>query len=66
MKTLTQEEIQLISGGNGATNSEANKVIGEALGTAWHCLTSKEALIGGFLGPNGWITGAVIHYKTQH
>lgn len=52
------------SGGGGAGPIE--ETIGEALGTALHSLTSKEAAICGVLSPVGVIIGAVIHHNTNH
>lgn len=66
MKALTQREIGLVCGGDGVTNSEADKVIGGFLGSVWHGLSSKEAVFGMALGPNGMIAGAIIHFKLNH
>lgn len=66
MKALAQGEIQFISGGDGVTNSEANKVIGSMIGEIWHGLSSTEGVLGMALGPGGMIAGALLHYKLQH
>lgn len=66
MRSITLDEVGVVSGGEGVTNSEANQIIGAALGEAWHGLTSVEAVIGSALGPAGAALGAWVHYKLQH
>jgi hypothetical protein len=65
MKILSAEEILSVSGG--LSDSEANQIIGDALGTAWHGLTSKEGMTGLFLGGiGGAIAGSIIHFNSRH
>jgi|GEM_PF-1252768 len=65
MQALSIEQVNLISGG--VDNAEANQRIGEALGSAYHGLTSNEAMIGLFFGGfGGAIAGAVYHMKSKH
>ena len=64
MKALSVEEVLSVSGG--MSDSEANQIIGDALGTAWHGISSTEGIIGMALGPGGMIAGAIIHFKLRH
>ena len=66
MKALTFNELQLVSGGEGVSNSEANKVIGGVIGEVWHGLTSWEGIIGMTMAPGGAIVGIWVHYKLHH
>ncbi len=65
MKVLSAEDILPVSGG--LSDSEANQIIGDAVGSAWHGLTSKEGMTGLFLGGiGGAIAGSIIHFKGRH
>ena len=64
MFVLTHDQIGYISGG--VDNSEANQRIGDAIGTAYHAMTSTEAAVGGIFGLGGTIVGAIVHMNTQH
>lgn len=66
MNVLTFNEIQAVAGGNGMTNSEADKIIGKSIGDVIHGMKSTEALIGGLFGPVGFVAGAVLHFKLKH
>ncbi|HEU0154289.1 MAG TPA: hypothetical protein VFQ84_13205 [Arenimonas sp.] len=53
-------------GGSGSGPTPVEEAIGEALGSALHDLSSKEALVGAVLSPVGVIIGAVIHHHNNH
>ena len=63
MYSLTQEQVANVAG---AGEAEVDTRIGQAIGTAIHCLASTEAAIGSVFGVVGAITGAVIHYANNH
>ena len=65
MKALSVEEVLSVSGG--LSDSDANQIIGDTVGIAWHGLTSKEGMTGLLLGGiGGAIAGSIIHFKGQH
>ena len=64
MYEISFDEVNMIAGG--VDNAEANQRIGNALGTAFHALTSTEAIIGSVAGVSGAIIGAIIHMNNKH
>lgn len=65
MQHLSMEDVNLVAGG-GITDSQANQAIGQAIGEAYHGLSSIEGRIGSVLGLGGMIAGAMLHYKLHH
>lgn len=65
MRSIAVEELGCISGA-GLTDSQANQIIGEAIGAAWHGITSTEGQIGSVFGLGGMIAGSIIHFKLHH
>jgi len=64
MRTLAVNEVHAVSAG--LSDSEANQIIGQTIGEAFHGVASVEGLIGGIFGPVGLIAGAMAHYKLRH
>lgn len=64
MMLMSESDVLLVSGG--VDNAEANRRIGDAIGSAYHAMTSNEAKIGGIFGLAGAVVGAVIHMKNNH
>lgn len=66
MHTISNAQIAMVSGGTTAANAAADREIGTAIGKVFHGLSSKEARIGGLLGPVGAVYGAIIHFRRHH